>query len=72
VSSPRPRHRPRRRRRRVALAAVVALAFLAGIGLGEALRDGPRTGSQTLIRTLRPLPLVPIDEQTVTVHAPGP
>jgi hypothetical protein len=33
----------------------LGLAFLAGIGLGEALNDGPARGNQTIVRTLSPL-----------------
>ena len=69
VSRPR---RPRRKRRRwpsyVAGAAGIALVVLAGVGLGEALHDKPDTaGKQTLVRTLHPLPLVPVARNTVTV-----
>ena len=42
--------------------------FLAGVGLGKALHDNPDTsGTQTLVRTLHPLPLVPVAHNTVTV-----
>ena len=67
----RPR-RPRRRRRRwprvlaIVLGLVVLFAF--GVGLGEALHDNPTPGgTQTLVRTLHPLPLVPVAQNTVTV-----
>jgi hypothetical protein len=47
---------------------VVAVAFVAGIGLGEALHDNPSPGgTQTLIRTLHPEPLAPVAPSTVTV-----
>jgi len=77
VSSPRPR-RPsprRRRRRRLARllgAAGIAAVFLVGIALGEALHDSPKTGAQTLVRTLRPLSLAPIVQSTVTVTTVAP
>jgi hypothetical protein len=63
---------PRRRRRRswrLILALVgVPVAFLAGIGLGESLEENSQpAGTQTLVRTLRPLPLVPVAQDTVTV-----
>jgi hypothetical protein len=46
----------------------IAVAFVAGIGLGEALHDNPEPGgAQTLVRTLRPLPLVPVAHNTMTV-----
>jgi hypothetical protein len=43
---------------------------VAGIGLGEALDDQPKAGgSQTLVRTLRPVtvPAVPTETVTVTI-----
>ena len=67
---------PRRRRRLLRLLAVpvaLAVAFVAGIGLGEALHDNPRAGgTQTLIRTLHPLPLAPVARETVTVTTSNP
>jgi len=71
--------RPRRLARRrgtlrvLALALALAVAFVGGIGLGEALHDTPKAGGiQTLIRTLHPLPLVPVAGDTVTVTTSGP
>jgi hypothetical protein len=52
------------------LVLVLALlaAFVVGVGLGEALHDNPKPGgTQTLVRTLHPLPLVPVAQNTVTV-----
>ena len=49
------------------------MAFVVGIGLGEALHDNPNPGgTQTVVRTLHPLPLVPVAQNTVTVtvHKP--
>jgi hypothetical protein len=70
------RRRPRRRRRRfrwLLLPLALVVAFLAGIGLGEALHDNPKTGgTQTLVRTLHPLPLVPVAQNTVTVTTSRP
>ena len=44
------------------------VVFLAGIGLGEALHDNPTPGgTQTVVRTLHPLPLIPVAQNTVTV-----
>jgi hypothetical protein len=41
---------------------------VAGIGLGEALDDQPNAGgSQTVVRTLRPLPITAVPAETVTV-----
>jgi len=74
--SARPRPRARRRRTpRVARAALrVALAllvFAAGVALGQALEDNPDPGgTQTLVRTLKPLELAP-QRETVTVTVSG-
>ena len=59
---------------RIVLAAVaVAAVFVVGIAVGEALHDNPKPGgTQTLVRTLRPLPLVPAARETVTVTGHGP
>ena len=73
---PEDRPRPRRRRRRRVVpwrplisAVVVICVFAAGVALGEALHDNPKSGGTTTTeRTLRPLPLVP---QTVTVTVGG-
>ena len=69
-----PRPRPRRARdsgRRLRAAAAVAaavVAFVVGIALGQALEeDSPPAGTQTLVRTLNPLPLPPAARETVTV-----
>jgi hypothetical protein len=46
----------------------VIVAFVVGIALGQALQeDTPAGGTQTLVRTLRPLPLPPAARETVTV-----
>jgi hypothetical protein len=55
-------------RRRLLLAAGLLLAFAAGIAVGQAAQDNPVPGgTQTLVRTLRPLPLAPAALDTVTV-----
>ena len=55
-------------RRRLLLAAGLVLVFVVGISVGEALHDNPKPGGmQTLVRTLRPLPLAPAALETVTV-----
>ena len=65
----------RRRRRRLVLRGLVllvgaAVVFGVGLALGEALHDNPKPGgAQTLVRTLKPLPLSPV---TVTVRKPRP
>jgi hypothetical protein len=65
---------PRRRRGRWILRLLVlALVFVVGVGLGKALHDNPKAGgTQTLIRTLHPLPLVPVAQNTVTVTVTTP
>jgi len=46
----------------------LALALAVGIAVGEALHDNPAPGgTQSIVRTLRPLPLPPAPEGTVTV-----
>ena len=69
-SSTRPVRRQRRRRpllRVLAWLVVIAVVFALGLALGEALHDNPSGGgTQTLVRTLKPLPLPPARE-TVTV-----
>ena len=66
----RPARRQRRRRPLVRLLAglvVLVVVFGLGLALGEALHDNPSGGgTQTLVRTLTPLPLPPARE-TVTV-----
>jgi hypothetical protein len=44
--------------RRLLLLVPLGAAFVGGIGLGEALHDNPSSGgSQTVVRTLKPLTL---------------
>jgi len=53
--------------------ALVLAAFAVGIALGESLGEGPSPGgTQSLVRTLRPLPLAPAARTTVTVTVTGP
>jgi hypothetical protein len=60
------------RRMLVATAAAVVI-FVVGVAVGEALHDNPRPGgTQTLVRTLRPLPLAPAARETVTVTVQNP
>jgi hypothetical protein len=67
----------RRRRIRIAVRSVagllaVVIVFGLGLALGEALHDNPTPGgTQTLVRTLKPLPLSPAPV-TVTVRKPRP
>ena len=54
------------------LAAVVGavVVFVVGVAVGESLHDNPKPGgTQTLVRTLQPLPLAPATV-TVTVQNP--
>jgi hypothetical protein len=58
--------------RRIVLAIVVLVVFALGIALGQALNDNPAPGgTQTLVRTLKPLPLAPAARETVTVTVPN-
>ncbi len=59
---------------RVAVLAVgVVLVFAVGIAVGQAVHDNPKPGgTQTLVRTLKPLPLAPAARETVTVTSPNP
>ena len=51
----------------------VAVVFVVGIGVGEALHDNPKPGgTQTLVRTLKPLPVAPAARETVTVTVQKP
>jgi hypothetical protein len=70
------RARPPRRRRVPAWLLVsvgLAVAFVVGIAVGESLNDNPKPGgTQTLVRTLQPLPLEPAAGSTVTVTVTTP
>jgi len=60
--------RPALSGRRLLVLVAVGVAFVVGLGFGEALNDQPDLGgTQTLIRTLRPLPITPVPPETVTV-----
>jgi hypothetical protein len=55
-------------RRPLLVAVGLAVAFVAGIGLGEALNDQPDAGgTQTVVRNLQPLPVTAVPAETVTV-----
>jgi hypothetical protein len=46
----------------------LAVAFIAGIGLGDALNDKPKLGdTQTLIQTIPPSRTAPVSTETVTL-----
>jgi hypothetical protein len=56
-AAPRRRRRPSRLPGRLVVLAGLVVAFIAGIAVGEALHDNPKPGgTQTLVRTLQPLP----------------
>lgn len=72
MSSPRRARRTGNGRRRALVVLGLAIAFVAGIGLGEALDRGPGTGGgQTIVRTLLPRPLPPVPAETGTVTSPN-
>ena len=57
----------------VAAGAAAVVIFVIGIAVGESLHDNPRPGgTQTLVRTLKPLPLAPAARDTVTVTVSNP
>jgi hypothetical protein len=58
--------------RGIVIAVALVAVFAVGIALGEALHDAsPSGGTQTVVRTLRPLPLPPaVKTVTVTTTAP--
>jgi hypothetical protein len=59
--------------RRLALLLAFVIVFAVGIALGESLDDGsPPGATQTLVRTLDPLPLAPAARSTVTVTVQNP
>lgn len=60
-------------RKLLAVAAGAIVVFGVGVAVGEALHDNPRPGgTQTLVRTLEPLPLAPAARETVTVTVQNP
>jgi hypothetical protein len=60
-------------RRAILLGAAFVVVFVVGIALGEALNDNAKpSGTQTLVRTLNPLPLAPAARETVTVTVQNP
>lgn len=51
----------------------LALTLAIGVAVGEALHDNPAPGgTQSIVRTLRPLPLPPAPAGTVTVTTTAP
>jgi hypothetical protein len=60
-------------KRAILLGAAVLVIFVVGVALGEALNDNSTpAGTQTLVRTLNPLPLAPAARETVTVTVQNP
>lgn len=59
--------------KRALVAAGLVVAFVVGVAVGESLDDGTKPGgTQTLVRTLKPLPLAPAARETVTVTVSNP
>ena len=60
-------------KRAILLGAAIVVVFVIGVALGEALNDSSTpSGTQTLVRTLNPLPLAPAARETVTVTVQNP
>jgi hypothetical protein len=58
--------------RLILIVVAVLVVFAIGIAVGQALNDNPKPGgTQTLVRTLKPLPLAPAARETVTVTVPN-
>ena len=59
--------------KRALVAVGLIVAFVVGVAVGESLDDGSKpAGTQTLVRTLQPLPLAPAARETVTVTVSNP
>ena len=57
----------------VAALVGAVVVFAVGVAVGESLHDNPKPGgTQTLVRTLKPLPLAPAARETVTVTVQNP
>jgi hypothetical protein len=55
-------------RRFLLVAAGLVVAFVVGVAVGQSLDDGTGSGgTQTSVRTLKPLPLAPAARETVTI-----
>jgi hypothetical protein len=60
-------------RKLLVAAAGAVVIFGVGVAVGESLHDNPRPGgTQTLVRTLKPLPLAPAARTTVTITVQNP
>jgi hypothetical protein len=54
------------------LAVGLVAVFVVGIAVGRSLDDNSqRGGTQTIVRTLKPLPLAPAARETVTITVPN-
>ncbi len=59
--------------KRLLVAAGLVVAFVVGVAVGESLDDGATPGgTQTLVRTLKPLSVAPAARETVTVTVSNP
>jgi len=55
------------------IAAALVVAFVVGTAVGRSLDDAAKPGgTQTLVRTLNPLPLAPAAPETITVTVSNP
>ena len=60
-------------RKLLVAAAGAVVIFGVGVAVGESLHDNPRPGgTQTFVRTLKPLPLAPAARTTVTITVQNP
>ena len=60
-------------KRLLLVAAGLVLAFAVGVAVGQSLNDASSgDGTQTIVRTLKPLPLAPAARQTVTITVQNP
>ena len=60
-------------RKLLVAAGGAVVIFGVGVAVGESLHDNPRPGgTQTLVRTLKPLPLAPAARTTVTITVQNP
>jgi hypothetical protein len=59
--------------KRALIAVALVVAFAVGTAVGQSLDDASKPGgTQTLVRTLKPLPLAPAARETVTVTVSNP
>ena len=59
--------------KRALVVVALIVAFVVGTAVGQSLDDGTKpAGTQTLVRTLNPLPLAPAARETVTVTVTNP